>query len=77
MTQAKINDLQAFLVIAREQSFTKASLTTNQSASLAVHGEVKRGHRYMEPKAPLTGGEETPTARSEFFTDRSLNATHP
>jgi len=22
----------------------------------------------MEPKAPLTGGEEAPTARSEFFT---------
>jgi len=43
-------------------------MTTNQSASLAVHGEVKRGHRHMEPKAPLTGGEEAPTARSKFFT---------
>jgi len=43
-------------------------MTTNQSASFAAHGEVKRGHRHMEPKAPLTGGEEAPTARSEFFT---------
>jgi len=28
-------------------------MTTNQSASLAVRGEVKRDHRHMEPKAPL------------------------
>jgi len=44
------------------------ALTTNQSASLAACGKAKQGHRHMEPKAPLTGGEETPTARLEFFT---------
>jgi len=43
-------------------------LTTNPSASLAVDGEVKRGHRSMEPKAHQTCGGEAPTARSEFFT---------
>jgi len=43
-------------------------MTTSQSASLAVHGEVKRGSCYMEPKAPQTCGAEAPTARSGFFT---------
>jgi len=42
-------------------------LTTSQSASLAVHGEVKRGSYFMEPKAPLTGGGEAPDARPGFF----------
>ncbi|KXU37657.1 hypothetical protein AXK12_01605 [Cephaloticoccus capnophilus] len=42
-------------------------LTTHQSAYLAVYGEVKRGHRHMEPKAPLACGGETPTAGAEFF----------
>jgi len=44
-------------------------LTTNQSASLAACGEVKQGHRHLEPKAPLTCGGEAPTARSEFFNE--------
>jgi len=43
-------------------------VTTHQSAHLAVHGEVKRGSRHMEPKAPLACGGEAPTAGSEFFT---------
>jgi len=45
-----------------------AAMTTGLSASLAVHGEVKRGSCYVEPKAPLTGGGEAPAERSEFFT---------
>ncbi|KXU36351.1 hypothetical protein AXK12_03440 [Cephaloticoccus capnophilus] len=45
-----------------------AAVTTNPSAHLAVYGEVKRGHRHMEPKAPLACGGEAPTAGSEFFT---------
>jgi len=48
-------------------------LTTSQSASLAIHGEVERGKRPLETKAPLTGGAEgggeTPTERSEVFTN--------
>jgi len=44
-------------------------VTTGLSASLAIDGEVKRGNFVLEPKAPLTGGEETPTERSEFFTE--------
>jgi len=43
-------------------------MTTNQSASLAIDGEVKRGNPYSEPKAPLTCGGDAPTDRSEFFT---------
>jgi len=43
-------------------------VTTSQSASLAVYGEVKRGSHVMEPKAPQTCGAEAPTARSGFFT---------
>jgi len=43
-------------------------MTTSQSASLAVDGEVKRGSHSLEPKAPLACGGEAPTARSEFFT---------
>jgi len=52
----------------------KRAVTTNQSAHLAVYGEVKRGHRHREPKAPLACGGEAPTAGSEFFTcwDSSL-----
>jgi len=42
----------------------------HQSAHLAVHGEVKRGHRHMEPKAPLACGGEAPTPGSEFFTKK-------
>jgi len=42
--------------------------TTNQSASLAARGEVKRGNCPTEPKAPKTCGGETPTARSGLFT---------
>jgi len=43
-------------------------LTTSQRASLAIHGEVKRGKRHLEPKAPLTGGADAPDARPGFFT---------
>jgi len=43
-------------------------MTTGQSASLAIDGEVKRGSVHLEPKAPLTGGYDAPTERSEFFT---------
>jgi len=57
------------------QALHRHLLTTNQSASLAVDGEVKRGHRFMEPKAHQTCGGEAPTARSEFFTRRT--ATSP
>jgi len=48
-------------------------LTTNQSASLAVDGEVKRGHRSLEPKAHQTCGGEAPTVRSAFFTMRNVS----
>jgi len=51
-------------------------LTTNQSASLAARGEVKRGSHFMEPKAPQTCGGEAPTARSGFFTDPASDAPH-
>jgi len=37
MTQAKINDLQAFLVIAREQSFTKAAAELGITPSALSH----------------------------------------
>jgi len=53
---------------ARRDGADNIILTTGQSASLAVYGEVKRGSCDMEPKAPLTGGGESPTERSEFFT---------
>jgi len=43
-------------------------MTTNQSASLAARGRIKRGSHFMEPKAPLTGGGEAPDARPGFFT---------
>jgi len=43
-------------------------LTTRQSASLAVHGEVKRGPINAAPKAPLHCGGEAPATRPEFFT---------
>jgi|GEM_PF-93946 len=46
----------------------RAPLTMSQSANLAIHGEVKRGNSYLEPKVPLTSGGEAPTERSEFFT---------
>jgi len=49
------------------------SATTDQSASLAARGEVKRGSCDMEPKAPLTGGGEAPTERSAFFTPPDLS----
>jgi len=53
---------------------TLFGLTTSQSASLAVHGELKRGSCYMEPKAPLTGGGEAPDASPGFFTRRIVVA---
>jgi len=43
-------------------------MTTGQSASLALQGEVKRGSIHSEPKAPLNGGGEAPGASPEFFT---------
>jgi len=46
-----------------DQALDLATLTTCQSANLAVHGEVKRGSCSMEPKAPQTGGGEAPDAR--------------
>jgi|GEM_PF-3207717 len=45
-----------------------ASVTTGQSASLAVHGEVKRGHINAAPKAPPHRGGEAPAPRPELFT---------
>jgi len=52
-------------------------VTTNPSAHLAVHGEVKRGHRHMEPRDPLACGGEAPTAGSEFFTREPRPAGKP
>jgi len=49
-------------------------LTTGLSASLAIDGEVKRGSPVLEPKAPLTGGGEAPTEKSEFFTQKQRHA---
>lgn len=46
-------------------------MTTDQSASLAVHGEAKRGNTYSGPKAPSDGGGDTPAIRPAFFTIRS------
>jgi len=43
-------------------------MTTNQSASLAVGGELKRELHFMEPQAPQTCGAEAPSANSGFFT---------
>jgi len=43
-------------------------MTTGQSEKLVLQDEVKRGSVHLEPEAPLTGGGETPTVRSEFFT---------
>jgi len=45
-------------------------LTTGQSANLVLQDEVKRGSVHLEPEAPLTGGGEAPSVRSEFFTTR-------
>jgi len=50
-------------------------MTTGQSEKLAIHGEVKRGSPYLEPKAPPIGGEEAPSARSGFFTRWSVLLT--
>jgi len=70
-------------------AFVVPVATTGLSEKLAIHGEVKRGIFYSEPKAPLTGGGEAPSERSEFFTqtgiaarcvlsgpDLTLNSTH-
>jgi len=46
-----------------------SGVTTRQSASLAVHGQVKRGPINAAPKAPLLCGREAPAPRPEFFTD--------
>jgi len=54
--------------IAHEQA-----LNTNQNASLAAHGEVRRDHLPMEPKAPLPCGAEAPNANSEFFTESNIS----
>jgi len=43
-------------------------LTTGQSASLALQGELKRGGPHLEPKVPPNCGGEAPTVRSGFFT---------
>ena len=40
-------------------------MTTDQSASLARQGEVKRGKPVLAPKAPLYRGEEAPAFRRE------------
>jgi len=59
------------------------ALTTRQSASLAVHGEVKRGHINAAPRAPLYCRGEAPASGPEFFTYRHdrlavmLPAGHP
>jgi len=50
-------------------------LTTSQSASLVRKDRLKRGSHHMEPKAPLTGGAEAPTAKSGFFTTSGRTAT--
>ena len=49
-------------------------MTTCQSASLAVHGEVKRGEINVAPQAPLHCGGEAPADRSEFFTSAAVLA---
>jgi len=46
-------------------------LTTRQSASLAVYGEVKRGNINAAPPAPPHDGGEAPADRPEFFTDQA------
>jgi|GEM_PF-40673 len=51
-------------------------MTTSLSASLVLQDEVKRSNSYSEPKAPLTGGGEAPTKRSEFFTQSSILYLH-
>jgi len=56
---------------AAHEAVQQILVTTSQSASLAGRGEVKRGSHPTEPKAPLTGGGEAPTVRSEFFTPHS------
>jgi len=47
-------------------------MTKRQSASLADHGEVKRGYVNAAPKAPLYCGGEAPAPRPEFFTSDVL-----
>ena len=46
----------------------KMSLTTRRSASLAAHGEVKRGHINAALKVRLHCGGEAPAPGPEFFT---------
>ncbi|NYT22368.1 1,4-alpha-glucan branching protein GlgB [Alcaligenaceae bacterium] len=46
-------------------------MTTRQSASLAVYGEVERGKINAAPQSPPHGGGEAPADRPEFFTARS------
>jgi len=46
----------------------EAPVSTSQSASLAMHGEIERGERHLEQQAPLTSGAEAPAERSAFFT---------
>jgi len=41
--------------------------TTHRNANLVLQDEIKQGNHCLELKAPLTGGGESPTARSGFF----------
>ena len=59
-------------LIRREAAATQCGagpMTTRQSASLAVDGEVKRGEINAAPQAPLHCGGEAPADRPEFFTE--------
>jgi len=66
-------DARVIVLAGRGDAFCNGldldSLTTCPSAGLVLQDEVKRGSTHLEPKAPLTGGGEAPTVRSEFFTD--------
>jgi len=54
---------------------TRKHLTTRQSASLAVQGEVKRGHINAAPKAPLHCGGEALATKPEFFTFMAISGS--
>jgi len=47
-------------------------MITRRSASLAVHGELKRGHINAALKTPLHCGGEAPAPGPEFFTAQVL-----
>jgi len=63
---------QLLYVPRNSQAIYDACLITRQSANLVLQDEVKRGNVHLEPKAPLTGGGDAPTERSEFFTMRGV-----